>query len=292
MTLVQPKIFPNTFLSDVRTYRVDPGQGIQCEIVCALDQLAATAADSGTAELVVQHSDSQEDFRAAIAVPIYRRDHVVSVAVLATEGHPDTTGVFEIWSPTGSYEELSLSKGYYGNLARFQNVSSFVRFEKGSGLPGQVWNGFRSVIHSELSKHPGFLRAAGASAGNLHTAIGIPVAGQHYRSSVLLLSSQESPIATGFEVWRADPDGFTLESADYDCDSYRIAVGSQIASTDGLPGLAAQCGGAVLCDETDLLSVGRDWATAASSDVSRPSGGLALPFFEADDLTSVTVLLF
>jgi len=41
-----------------------------------------------------------------------------------------------------------------------------VRFEKGSGLPGQVWQDRRGVIHDELATHPGFLRAAGASAEN------------------------------------------------------------------------------------------------------------------------------
>ena len=196
------------------------------------------------------------------------------------------TGVFEIWTPVGEYDELGLSQGYFGELARFKNVSTFVRFEKGSGLPGQVWDRGQSVIHSDLSNHPGFLRAAGASADSLGTAIGIPVAGSDFVASILLISSDATPIAKGFEVWKATEEGFTLDSASYHDASIAVEVGAKLSSSDGLPGLTQELGRAVLIDDASCLAIGRP-------DVGdKLTYGLAIPCYASNKLDSVTTVLF
>ncbi len=288
MTVVSPKLPPNAFLSDVRTYEVDAQQGMVADSDSELDELATRAVASGNPELVVEPANSNRPYRSAIAIPIYRNDLVVSVVVLATNTSQEAVGVFEIWSPVGVYEELGLSNGFFGKLSRFQNVTSFVRFEKGSGLPGQVWNALRARIHDNLSNHAGFLRAAGASADSLNTAIGVPVMGKQYNASVLMISSAATPIARGFEVWQAEPDGFTLESSAYCSDDIRLESGTKLSLTNGLLGMAYERGTAVITEDESCLLAGRDTKVGSGAVAS----GIAIPFFESDVMTSVTVLLF
>ena len=286
MSTVETKFPPNAFLSDVRVYDVGD-DGLQGTGDSPLDSLAASATASGNPEIVVRSDSPDVPFRAAIAFPIYRSEKVVSVVALATSDE-ESIGVFEVWSPIGRYQELNLCSGYFGDLARFQNVSSFVRFEKGSGLPGQVWNGLMAVIHDDLSNHPGFLRAAGAAADALSTGIGIPVCGSNYSSSVLLISSQTTPMARGFEVWKCEPGGLKLNSCSYTTEELAVEVGSHCAASEGLFGLVEQSGRAVLSSNPEVLLVGRTHRFASNN----IGFGIAIPFYESDVLTSVTILLF
>lgn len=113
----------------------------------------------------------------------------------------------------GRYAELGLADGYFGSLERFQNVSSFVRFECGMGLPGQAWERGYSVIHRDLPNHPGFLRAAGASAEALASAVGIPVSGDEFIATVVLINSSDRPIARGMQSWVLEGDALVLPEA-------------------------------------------------------------------------------
>lgn len=286
MCLVLPSQLSNAFLCDVRTYDVHDNRCVGNEGESELDRLANECLQTGTARVVTLQ---QETPGAAIAFPVHRCEFIVSIVVLATKADDQSPGVFEVWSPVGIHEEVALSSGFYGNLARFQNVSSFVRFEKGSGLPGQVWNSLRSIIHEDLANHAGFLRAAGASAGTLETAIGIPVAGENYVASVLLLSSKATPMARGFEVWRADADGgYTLESASYSDSTIELAIGTPMPANSGIPALACEHGGATVSENPTILRSGRHF----DEDATPIQGCLAIPFYESDAITSVTVLLF
>ncbi|GAA5507161.1 GAF domain-containing protein [Novipirellula caenicola] len=286
MCLALPSQLSNAFLCDVRAYDVHDNRCVDNSGESELDRLAIECLQTGTAQVVTLQ---QDPCGAALAFPVFRADAIVSIVVLATAANDQTPGVFEVWSPVGVYEEVALSSGYYGNLARFQNVSSFIRFEKGSGLPGQVWNSLRSIIHNDLANHPGFLRAAGASAGTLETAIGIPVAGENYVASVMLLSSKATPMARGFEVWRADADGgYTLESASYPDPGIELSIGTSMPANSGIPALASEHGGATVSENPAILRSGRSFG----EDVTPIQGCLAIPFYESDAITSVTVLLF
>ncbi len=286
MCLVLPSRLSNAFLCDVRTYDVNDNRCVDNEGESKLDRLAIECLESGTACVSTFHEDT---LHAAVAFPIYRSETIVSIVVLATKADDQSPGVFEVWSPVGIHDELALTSGFYGNLTRFQNVSSFVRFEKGSGLPGQVWNSLRAIIHDDLASHSGFLRAAGASAGSLQTAIGIPVAGENYVASVLLLSSEVTPMARGFEVWRADADGgYTLKSASYADPTIELAIGTAMPATSGIPALASEHGGATVSENPTFLRAGRQFDENATP----IQGCLAIPFYESDAITSVTVLLF
>lgn len=283
-----------SFLNDVRAYTIENATDIVTAIGAPIESLVQRSLDSGTAELSTVDEETFPDSSAAIAIPIYRSSHIVSVVVLSakqlSDDHDRLVGVFEIWEPQGSHEELGLKAGYFGKMERFGNVSSFVRFEKGSGLPGQVWQQCSGVIHDELANHPGFLRAAGASADLLVTGIGIPIASETYHGSVLLLSSGVSPIARGMEVWQVHEDSFSLLGGAYPGLGNRIALSAEtsLSLDEGLPGMARQMGSACLCDQVETVLSGRGRDAALPESIS----GLAIPFFDGETLTSVTTLLF
>ncbi len=233
---------------------------------------------------------------AMIAVPLHRGCEVVSVVAMMAKSqladHQPTAGVFEVWKHVPPHDELALMSGSYGAMERFAGVSRFVRFEKGSGLPGQVWDQNLPIIHDDLTNHPGFLRAAGASAEILRTAIGFPITSGDggWIASVLLISSTVSPLARGFEVWKADAKGYELSTAAYHDlgDSYRLPAGCR-APEGSVADLAAMHGTAILTEESETLMAGREPSGASTPG---PTAALAMPFYDGETLRSVAALLF
>lgn len=277
----------SSLLSDLRVYDVQ-GSKLTAGDESPLSTLAAKSVATGTAELLTPDASDNLGFGAAVAIPVYKAGNVVSIAVMAIEPKSVGAGVFELWEPVGVYEEVRLRAGYFAHLERFSNVSSFVRFEKGSGLPGQAWAGAKGIIHDDLANHPGFLRAAGASAGLLQTAIGIPVISSSLKSVAVLISSDANPLAKGYEIWVRDGDEFTLDSCAYQgvSEAARLTAGTKLSSAQGLPGQALSSESAVSVEPGIELAAGRD---SSEDDFA---GGLAIPFFDGDQLTSVTTLLF
>ncbi len=285
--IASPIRLSDSLLVDIRTYDVFDSALTDGDDSYAT-HLAAKSVATGVAELL-PGDHGIEGIGSAIAIPLYCSSSVRSVAVLAIASKDIGAGVFEIWEPVGVYSEVKLRAGYFANLERFSNVSSFVRFEKGSGLPGQAWSAAKSVIHDDLPNHPGFLRAAGASAGLLNTALAIPVICEgRLMSVVALISSAATPIAKGYEIWTVTDEGFVLDSVAYQGlpDSSRLRLKTVVDSGDGLPGFATGCGGVACTDETNLLRAGRE------SSESPISGALVIPFYLDEAVTSVTVLLF
>lgn len=280
----------NSFLLDARTFQTGSDGKLIGDESCLLFQLASRCSSCGSALLESNADLLLESSSAAIAIPVYRAGSVNSVVVLSTRSGDDSVGVFEIWEPVGIYEEVSLTQGFYGVMDRFRNVSSYVRFEIGRGLPGQVWDQKIGVIHDDLSNHPGFLRAAGASADLLQTAIGIPVATKdNFFAAALLISSSATPLARAYEVWEAKDDGFSLVSRGYqDLDeSLRREHGSTMGIGLGLAGLAASEGSAVTCEDPTVLFAGLE-----TGPIPQAGSGLAIPYFDGDKLSSVTTLIF
>ena len=284
----------STLLADIRTYEVIESH-LTDQDSSVIGQLASKAAESGAAE-IHQDADPSGDasMAAAIAIPVHRGGRVISVVALALKPASDGVGVFEIWEPVGSHDEVALRDGYFAHLERFSNVSSFIRFERGSGLPGQAWASGQAVIHDDLPNHPGFLRAAGASAGLLQTAIGLPVMdGEALMSVAMLISSAATPIARGFEVWNALEDKFVLEGAAYQGlrESLQISRDVEFPLDSGLPGLVNKRGTAATSSDASVLMMGREDATSDSGGLEITSG-LAIPIYKGEALSSVTTLLF
>ncbi|WP_436717703.1 GAF domain-containing protein [Roseiconus lacunae] len=232
-------------------------------------------------------SSTEEDDHVVLSVPIYCNGEIKTIVCFIGSGRDQDCGVMEVWQPIGVFDELSMTKGYFGALERFQNVSSFVRFEKGSGLPGQVWRNASFVIHDHLPSHSGFLRAAGASAEALEVAVGIPVIGDEFLASVLLISSSAAPLAKGFEVWRVAGDKVFLESSAYQAidDSRRLHPETKLPMSETLAGRVIESGTALVTDDASLICRGRN-ASDPGCDKA-----FAMPFFEGDRVTNVLVML-
>ncbi len=207
----------DTLVTTVEVYRVGEGYLLNClsDGRTNYSELATAAAQSHL-PLIASPQSLSSDVAAAIAVPVLMGSRCTSVVVIALR-KAEADGVIEIWKPVGRYAEVGLVDGYFGSLARFQNVSSFVRFEYGMGLPGQVWKSGGAIIQDDLPNHPGFLRAAGASAGSLASAVGIPVIGEEFISSVVLINSRELPIASMMRSWVVDDDSRILVVASQAC---------------------------------------------------------------------------
>ncbi len=279
------------FLASFEVYDVQ-ASGAVTEVTetAELRSIVLPTAMSGLPRIVDDRSLLPEDVAAALVFPIYRDGHIMSVVAFAAAADPAALGVFEIWEPHGEFEEVKLTQGYYSKLDRFQNVSSFIRFEKGSGLPGAAWQRHCAVVHNDLANHPDFLRAAGASAEELTTAVGIPIFDDDFVASVVLISSAKSPLARGVEIWIPDSDGFSLLEASYPSldRSFWLPSGARLKSDSGLPGMAQQHGGACVSDQACQYAAGR----TLSAEQASGHRGLALPYYDQAELTSVVVLLF
>ena len=294
METLSPVLNKDSLLAELRIYDVSQA-GIDSDRPDLLSNLAIKSLATGTAELLPP-ADHQM-IGSALAIPIYRGGTIFNVVVMSIKPEQDGAGVLEIWDPVDPYEEVKLRSGYFAHLERFANVSSFVRFERGNGLPGQVWESKQSVIHDDLPSHLGFLRAAGASAGLLQTAVGIPIMVDDKLKSVgVLISSKATPIAKGYEVWNVTNDGFTLEGSAYQglAKTFQLKRDTKLDADTGLPGLASVHGGATTTENEVILLAGRNQKSRSTEnplETSGPTAGLAIPTYQDDTLTSVMTFL-
>ena len=270
-----------TFLKDVLVIDVDES-GPATSDLAVVNAAVEKAMGNGFPSIEIAQSDGL----VVLALPVFRGGQIVSLVAFVAWANESAIGVFEIWQPIGEYDELNLTGGYFGSLERFQNVSSFVRFEKGSGLPGQVWRNLSFVVHDNLPRHTGFLRAAGASAESLQVAVGMPVQSEQFIASTLLISSDLAPIARAFEVWRCTEDQFILESNAYQNlpPALRLEEGASMPFTGSLPGLARESNAGQMTSEPSILACGRGGDPLSGR-------GIAVPFFEGDRLTNVLTLV-
>ena len=280
----------NSFLHSVSLFHAEanavdsaPIEPIQRQ---ALEESAATGLPT-----VVSASDTHEsasEVTSALAFPIYQESSIKSFLLFAVGNSPEAVGVFEVWTPVGRHQELALSTGFFGKLERFQNVSSFVRFEKGTGLPGQAWSRKHSIIHDNLANHPGFLRAAGASAEALQTAIGIPIFAPNFLATVILISSESTPLAQGVEVWtRKDERKFELHAAAYSpaaSKGLKLNTGATSNGDGGLLGPCLATGNVSMVSEQESIFAGRPAPENCS-------GAVTIPTYLDGEISSITSLL-
>ncbi|MAT71745.1 MAG: hypothetical protein CMJ58_19735 [Planctomycetaceae bacterium] len=155
---------------------------------------------------------------AGVALPCFRGDELQGIVVFLCGDDPEAQGAFEVWS-RNHREELGLSASYYANLERFGLISQYVKFPRGSGLPGETWVSRFPKLISRLGQSKGFMRAAGAAADGLSTALSIPImrSSLDLDSVVLMLSSARAPLAHAFEIWAREQESDSLRicQADY-----------------------------------------------------------------------------
>lgn len=280
----------NRFLRDVRVHAPDGDDP-------AGDDFADEPSEACLAEALTQCRSSRfpklvvapDNGGAVMCIPVFRDTELRSIVSLNAAPATRGMGVFEIWVPFGPYQDLRLEAGYFGPLERFQNVSSYVRFEKGGGLPGTAWESVAAVIHDDLKNHPQFLRAAGAAVDSLQTAIGIPIFSTQFVATVVLMGSQSAPLARAVEVWKPVGDQFELAHQVYDDvpEPFRLALGTRQPAAQGLWGRIGQAESAVVLEDLE------EWEGQRSLDrnASTATKVVGIPTYAAGELTCVTVLV-
>ena len=231
---------------------------------------------------------------AGVAAPVIKNGEVQAIVVFLCGDREGAQGAFEVWRRTDR-DELGLDGGYYAHLERFGAVSRFVKFPRGSGLPGEVWNERFPKIIARLGESPNFMRAAGARAEALDVGVGLPIMrSTHDLAEVLvMLSSNATPIARAFELWVLDEQSevarLRLHSGSYG-DMTQLADQSRelsFALDEGFVGRVWRTEEPQLA--TDIAS--QESARAASLREYDFHTALGMPIFIGSDARGVFVML-
>ena len=143
-----------------------------------------------------------------IAIPVVAGDRLVAIVLMLCRTPDDAQAAIEVWR-LNRMQELSIQEDVYTNLDRFESLSRQIRFPRGAGLPGRVWDETRPLIVNDLAHAPGFARPAALGAEALEVGVGLPImqGSLVLDSVILLISAKETPLAERFEVWmREDED--------------------------------------------------------------------------------------
>ncbi len=147
-----------------------------------------------------------------IAIPIFSGEFIMAVVVFLCGDDQHHAGAIELWSNSlENGAELAVIDGYYGTLDDFERISRTIKFSKGSGLPGLVWETGMPVLIEDLGLASAFIRSADAGKAGITTALGIPVsmpANQVY--IMTFLSAKATPIAQRIQIWVPDKTGRSL----------------------------------------------------------------------------------
>jgi len=146
-----------------------------------------------------------------IAIPVFSGEFLMAVVVFLCGDDQLHAGAIELWSNLQNSAELAVMDGYYGTLDDFETISRAMKFTRGAGLPGLVWESGMPVLIEDLGQSPAFVRSAEARKAGITTALGIPVsavASQVY--NMTFLSAKATPIAQRLQIWVPDESGQRL----------------------------------------------------------------------------------
>lgn len=149
---------------------------------------------------------AQAGLECGLSIPVFAGEFLLGVVVLLCGARNHVSGVVEVWRNRDFYDnELHLQDGFYGNLDRFEFISRRLTLMRGRGLPGTAWTQGYPVIMTHLGESGSFLRARNAAECNLNTGLAIPFFyTQRDIQVVTFLSTEATPVAGRFEVWRPD----------------------------------------------------------------------------------------
>jgi hypothetical protein len=222
-----------------------------------------------------------------IAIPVFSGEFLMAVVVFLCGDDQHHAGAIELW--TNALEnnaELAIVDGYYGTLDDFERLSGKIKFTKGAGLPGQVWETRMPVLIEDLGLAPAFIRSEDAGNAGITTALGIPVsvvANQVY--IMTFLSAKATPIARRIQIWAPDESGKQLV-----CQSGYSKQNDELAEIFETVSV---------CKGEGLL--GRVWLTGVpvirnNSKIALMEGSLnsmlALPVIDGGHLKAVVTFLF
>lgn len=229
---------------------------------------------------------SLNDNTLEIALPVLITNEVVA-AILFTIDCPDGCKIaIERWARTDR-DELGLCDSAYRGLEHFEIISPYVKFPRGSGLPGETWDDRKARIIARLDQSKAFMRAAGARKEGLRYGLGIPVmTTEHELESVLvLLSTVDFPILHGMETWLPNEDQLEL-SLGQSCYAVGISPRSQSTCPYG-EGLVGQC----MASRIPVLVHSADEDSSLVPMFEQGSRfALAIPIFNGDRLVQVLTM--
>ena len=179
-----------------------PGEGLPGQVFTTLRPVVFR--DFGESDFVRTEAAGTDDLVAGVGFPVIRAGKCLAVVVLLFGGDDDALGGLECWRPVKERFELTLASSFYAGMPRFEKISQYVQFPKGSGMPGTVWEDRSPSLLTGLSTSKSFMRAAGAGAEGLSSAVAWPIVdyGDHLYSVVVLLSAGRSPLAEAMQVWQ------------------------------------------------------------------------------------------
>lgn len=199
----------------------------------------------------------------------------------------------EVWVPDEEQATLVLAQSCYRDAFAFRDASQNMRFARGEGLPGRVWQEKAPAFLKDLITTE-FVRADIAGVDGVTTAVGLPVfeSGEVVAVVLLLLDTRQQTNAA-FERWRFEPNhgGLRLSAGTYiNCERLRrISEFLVLPPGEGMPGLCADQSRSVLISQlNEDGNVVRGLALAAEGMVS----GLALPLTDSGLEVPDVFLLF
>lgn len=153
---------------------------------------------------------------AAIAIPIFAGQCLLSVLVFLCGDDDEVAGAIELWHCDEKQNyDLDLLDGYFGKLDHFEFVARHTSFRKGMGLPGIVWESAMPKVLSNLGSSHRFIRSKDAEDAGITAGLGIPFTSDDTSHYVMtFLSALGTPIARQIELWNPTHDGKGLMFAD------------------------------------------------------------------------------
>lgn len=160
--------------------------------------------DFGDSDFARTEAAGMDGLVAGFGVPVLYEGNCIAVVVLLFGAGEQALGGLECWLPIRSRRELTLGSSFYAGMPRFEKISRYVQFPHGSGLPGVVWADMAPTLLTGLATSKSFMRAAGAGAEGLSSAIAWPIAdhGEAVHSVCVMLSAGNSPLAQVMQVWQ------------------------------------------------------------------------------------------
>ena len=229
---------------------------------------------------------------AGIAIPIFAGEFLNAVVVFLCGVEESLAGAIELWGKQDEKsKQLNLLEGYYGSLSKLEAASRDIKFAKGSGLPGSVWDYRIPMVVENMMDSSLFQRASAASIEGITSAIGLPFSYYTDKEYVLtFLSANSTPIALRFEIWIPDRDGGYLFYHAGTCekgeDIRSLHKNTRIRRGDSLLGKVWLTG---------IPAISRDLVNDNLISKDSTSGlttGLVMPIIEEGYLKSVVVFMF
>lgn len=214
---------------------------------------------------------------AAFGFPVFTRGALSAVVVLFVAGESSATGCVELWNLDEARGVLRHAGGHYVQCGELERMSMLLQFQRGVGLPGQVWRDAEPVLMTDVGMATSFIRGALARQLGLELGFGLPIFDGTSLTQVLtFLASAHEPFLRSVELWRTSPGELLLVAAK----GSGMPLQTTLVMGDMLPGKVAQ-GGVPLA------------VTSATRTLRQPTTiNLGLPIDTGGGVTHVACLRF